>query len=133
MSEWTKVVTQPLGLVGFCLFLVFGYLAKVKRHDERHWLTPVAVALAAVSLIGGLTLAYLQTPNPQAPVIQTTNPPAPSPQQTNKVQQTSSGPGSPNVQGVQGDVTVTVDQSNGKTTTTTTKKAAEKKPPQASH
>jgi hypothetical protein len=31
------------------------------------------------------------------------------------VQQISTGEGSPNVQGVQGDVTITVDQSKGKT------------------
>jgi hypothetical protein len=37
-------------------------------------------------------------------------------QQTNSnVQQTSTGEGSPNVQGVQGDVAITVDQSSGKT------------------
>ena len=130
MSEWAKVVTQPLGLVGFGLFLVFGYLAKVKRQDERRWLSPVAIAFAAVALIGGLALAYLQTPKPPTPAVQTSTPPPPSRQQTNKVQQSSSGNGSPNVQGVQGDVTITVDQSNGKTNTKG-KKPAEK-PKQAS-
>src|SRR6516165_10376701 len=34
-------------------------------------------------------------------------------QPTNKVQQSTSGPGSPAVQGVQGDVTITVDQRSG--------------------
>jgi hypothetical protein len=42
-------------------------------------------------------------------------------QPTNKVQQSTSGPGSPAVQGVQGDVTITVDQSSGE--------AKPKKPP----
>jgi TIR domain/IPT/TIG domain len=46
-----------------------------------------------------------------------------------QVQQTSSGAGSPNVQGVQGDVTITVDQSTGKTRTEK-KKPAENKPKQ---
>jgi hypothetical protein len=50
-------------------------------------------------------------------------------QQDSKVQQTSTGAGSPNVQGVQGDVTITVDQSTDKTKTETTK-PAEKKPKQ---
>jgi len=42
-------------------------------------------------------------------------------------QQTSTGEGSPNVQGVQGDVTITVDQSNGKTAV---QKPSDKKPKQ---
>ena len=132
MGEWVKVVTQPLGLVGFGLFLVFGYLAKVKSQDERRWLSPVAIAFAAIALVGGLALAYVQIPKPPPPAVLTGPPPAPAPQQSNQgVKQSSSGNGSPNIQGVQGDVTITVDQ-NGKTTTTTTKKAAEKKSNQAS-
>jgi len=128
MSEWTKVVTHPLGLAGFVLFLVFGYLAKTKRRDERRWLSPVAFAIAAVALIGGLVLAYVEVPKPVPPSVQTSKPAAPTQQQTNQqVQQTSTGEGSPNVQGVQGDVTITVDQSTGKTKTET-KKPAEKKP-----
>src|SRR5260221_10110187 len=104
MSEWIRVVTQPLGLVGFGLFLVFGYLAKVKQKDERRWLSPIAVAFAAIALIGGLALAYVQTPKPSVSTIQTGTSQAPSQQQTNQVQQSSGGGGSPNVQGVQGDV-----------------------------
>jgi len=51
----------------------------------------------------------------------------PPQQQTNSnVQQTSTGAGSPNVQGVQGDVTITVDQSTGKSTTA--QKPAAQKP-----
>ena len=48
-------------------------------------------------------------------------------QPMNKVQQSTSGPGSPAVQGVQGDVTITVDQSSGDAKP---KKAADKKPEQ---
>jgi hypothetical protein len=48
-------------------------------------------------------------------------------QPTNKVQQSTSGAGSPAVQGVQGDVTITVDQSSGEAKP---KKPAEKKPEQ---
>jgi hypothetical protein len=74
MSEWTKVVTSPLGLAGFALFLVFGYLAKVKRSDERRWLAPVAVFVAVAALVGGLVLAYVQVPKPVPPSAQTSNP-----------------------------------------------------------
>jgi hypothetical protein len=131
MSEWAKVVTQPMGLAGFALFLVFSCLAKVKKQDELRWLSPVAIVLAAVALIGGLALAYVQTPKPPASAVQPSNTPPPSRQQNNKVQQSSSGNGSPNVQGVQGDVTITMDQSNGKTDTKG-KKPAEK-PKETSH
>lgn len=126
MNEWTKVVTQPLGLAGFGLFLVFAYVARTKRYDKRSWLSPVAFAMAGLALIGGLALAFVQTPKPAAPSLQTNKPSAPTQQQTNQVQQTSTGAGSPNVQGVQGDVTITVDQSTGKTTTETKKAAAKK-------
>jgi hypothetical protein len=127
MGAWTKVVTEPLGLAGFALFLVFGYLAKLKKNDERRWLSPVALAIAAVALIGGLALAYVQTPKPSPTSTQTSKPAAPVQQQTNQqVQQTSTGEGSPNVQGVQGNVTITVDQSTGKTKTETKKPAEQK-------
>ena len=111
MNEWVKVVTDPLGLAGFALFLVFGYLAKVKRSDERRWLTRVASCAAIAALVGGLAIGYVRIPKANSPPAQ--NKPAQS--QINQVQQTSSGPGSPNVQGVQGDVTITVDQSSGQT------------------
>jgi hypothetical protein len=131
MIPLTKVVTHPLGLAGFVLFLVFGYLARSKRRDEHRWLAPVALTLAAAALIGGLFLAYVQVPKPLPPSVQVNKPPAPVQQQTNKqVKQTSSGQGSPNVQGVQGDVTITVDQSTGKTTTQKT--SPEKEPQQKS-
>lgn len=123
MSEWTKVVTNPWGLAGFALFVVFKYLAKAKSSDERSWIAPVAVSLAATALIGGLAIAYVQVRKAAQQF-------APARQQSNQqVPQTSSGEGSPNVQGVQGDVTITVDQSSGKTET---KKPPEKKPKQSS-
>lgn len=113
MIGWTKVVTDPLGLAGFALFLVFGYLAKVKRADERRWLAPLAVLAAIGALIGGLAMSYVRVPKPAVPSAQTGK--APAQQQRNKAQQSSSGPGSPNVQGIQGDVTITVDQTTGQT------------------
>ena len=113
MITWTRVVTHPLGLAGFALFLVFGYLAKVKSKDERRWLSPAAVCAAVLALGGSLILAYIQTAKLAASPRQLTQ--APAQQQTNQVQQTTSGPGSPAVQGVQGDVTITVDQSTGGT------------------
>lgn len=130
MTEWTKVVTQPLGLAGFALFLAFGYLAKATKDDARRWLSPAAVGLALIALVGGLLIAYRQVPQPAFQPTPTVHATQPSKQQTNSnVIQQSTGPGSPNVQGVQGDVTITVDQSTGKTET---KKTLENKPKPAS-
>lgn len=132
MSEWTKVVIQPLGLAGFALFLVFTYLGRATRDSERRWLSPASFCLALVALVGGLVIAYRQVPKPEPQPAQTTQAPPVVKQQTNSnVTQQSTGPGSPNVQGAQGDVTITVDQSTGKTKTET-KKPADAKPSQES-
>ena len=129
MSEWTKVVTDPLGLVAFALFLVFGLLAKIKQRKERRWLSAAAGVMAVAALASGLVLAYLRiqkessTDSPQAH-----QPPATSMQQTNQqVQQTTTGPCRPAVQGVQGEVSITIDQSCGNTES---QKAGAKKPEQ---
>ncbi len=94
MQEWTKVVTEPLGLAGFALFLVFGVLARIKRDDERRWLGPLAMAMAVVALTGGLALAYLKTPPQTAPQA-IAGPAAKSvpTTQTNLVDQKSTGSG----------------------------------------
>jgi hypothetical protein len=95
------------------LFLVFGALSRIKKDKERRWLGPLAMVMAVLALTGGLTLAYLKRSPQSGP--QTNSAPAaqPAPKtQTNMVGQTTSGAGSPAVQGVQGDVTITVDQSS---------------------
>ena len=109
IHDWAKVVTEPLGLAGFALFLVFGVLSRLKAKDERRWLGPLAAAMAVIALAGGLLLAYLKAGTTLQPA-STIQPPQ---TQTNTVQQTTTGKGSPIVQGVQGDVTVNVDQSEG--------------------
>jgi hypothetical protein len=115
MGTWAKVVSEPLGLAGFALFLMFAYLGKVKSGDNRTWISPVAFVLAAATLLGGFSLAYLQMKRTVAPAAAVQNAPATAVPQTNNAQQSSTGAGSPNVQGVKGDVTITVDQSTGKT------------------
>lgn len=59
-DAWMKVITEPLGIVGFSLFLVFLLLSK-KIARERNWLMPAFVVLAIISLVGGLSIAYKQT------------------------------------------------------------------------
>jgi hypothetical protein len=133
MSEWVKVVTNPLGLAGFALFLVFAFLAKVKGKNSPRWPALVAVTMAVVALVGGLALAYRQGSSPSPAQTQPGPPPAPAKQQTNqKIEQTTSGPGSPAVQGVQGDVNITVDQSSssGKPQNPAPAKAPKNKPNQ---
>lgn len=122
MVEWTRVITNPLGLAGFALFLVFGFLAKVKRTDERRWLSPAAFCIAALALIGGLVIAYAQAPRPQPvhPVVTSAPPP-----NCNDVDQKSSGAGSPNVNCANGNVTITIDQSTGEAKPETLKKKAD--------
>ncbi len=111
MSEWVKVVTHPLGLAGFALFLAFGSLARAKRTRERRWLATTAMTMAFIALVGGFFLAYNGISKDSSPVGSTQR----SQQQTNQVKQSTTGAESPAVQGVQGDVTITVDQSSGKT------------------
>jgi hypothetical protein len=123
MSEWTKVVTEPLGLAGFALFLVFGLVAKRKSKDERRWITPLAAFMAVCALLGGIFLSYKKSGQPAAmPPGQTATMPVTKQQTNTKVIQETTGQGSPAVQGVQGDVTITIDQSSG---------TAKKKPPDA--
>jgi hypothetical protein len=118
MQDWTKVVTDPLGLVGFTLFLLFGAVARLKRDEKRSWVVPVTLGMAVLALASGLTLAFLKQSQSSAREKATLPPPAasaqPSPQQMNQqIDQKTTGPGSPAVQGVQGNVTINVDQSGG--------------------
>lgn len=126
MSDWTKVVTNPLGLAGFALFLVFGFLAKLKQRDVRRWLAPVAIVMAVIALVAGLSLAYVQVRRlPPVSPVRTQSTPAPCQQQNIQFDQKTPGAGSPAVNCVQGPVTITVDQSSGETEK---KKAQENKP-----
>lgn len=118
MHDWAKVVTDPLGLVGFTLFLLFGALSRLKRRNERSWMVPAALGMAFVALAGGLTLAFLRNAQPAvkavAPGLNAPAAPSAAPAQVNQqVEQKTTGAGSPAVQGVQGNVTITVDQSDG--------------------
>jgi hypothetical protein len=114
-SEWAKAVVHPLGLAGFALFVILTFFSKLKKTEKRPWQTPALFAAAIAALLGGLYLAHrcIQS-NALA-----------SQQKVNRVQQISTGQGSPNVQDAQGDVNITVDQSTGKTEAA---KPDEKKP-----
>jgi hypothetical protein len=108
LTEWTKILTHPLGLVGFVLFLVFGLIAKIKSRDEKRWLFGALLGMSGVALLGGLCLAYVELNHQAATAAQ----PVPSSTPVQVVQK-SSGAASPNVQDVKGNVAITVDQSAG--------------------
>jgi hypothetical protein len=54
--DWTKVITDPMGVIGFVLSLVFGVLGV--RKGMPSWWPAAAMILAAVSIAGGLFLAF---------------------------------------------------------------------------
>jgi hypothetical protein len=104
MIPWEKVLTDPLGIVGYVLFLIFSLCAQVERKDERRWVPRVAIGFAAIALVAGLFLAYFRI----AKSVSTSNTgdTATQQQQTGNVAQTATGIGAMNIQGTQGNVTV---------------------------
>jgi hypothetical protein len=89
------------------------------RQARISWRRKALVFVAIAVLVAGLALAYVRKSKRSHPSAQSNVSPITTQQDTNQaqqqknqVQQTSSGQGSPNVQGVHGDVTITVDQSN---------------------
>jgi hypothetical protein len=65
--DWTELVTQPLGLAGFALAIVFAIASRLmvrKSPNKVQWMVPAAYALAALSAVGGLVLAHQHTSTP---------------------------------------------------------------------
>lgn len=54
--DWTKVITEPMGLAGFALSLVFGVLSV--RKGMPPWWPTAAMILAAVSIASGVFLTF---------------------------------------------------------------------------
>jgi hypothetical protein len=141
VDKWIAVVTDPLGLVGFVLFLIFSLLATKRRSSHTTGLTAGFIILAAIALFGSLGLAYLrhrhlsdQLPparsaaplsDPQPPSVpKAVVPVAPSAardrvdpsQPPTPVQQETHGSHSPAVGAVKGNVTITIQGSPPPTT-----------------
>lgn len=111
MQSWIKVVMEPLGLAGFALFLVFGFLARTGLVKGQRWLAVSAVSMAIVALIGGLGLSWVKSRPTAAPTQNTTSTlAAPTPPAI----QTTHGAQSPAVQNVQGSVIINMDQEGRK-------------------
>ena len=60
MDKWIDVVTNPLGIAGFALFLVFTFVSRSRRPFERN----VFIGFAAMALLAGLGLAYRNASEP---------------------------------------------------------------------
>lgn len=56
MNQWVRVVSLPLGLVAFSLYLVFGLLRG--KGKKPKWLLPIFIALISVAIVGGLIAEY---------------------------------------------------------------------------
>lgn len=110
MNEWAKVVSHPLGLAGFALFLVFLIVGMATGSKERRVLTGIFLVAAFLCLGGGLVFYYIQSGPPAGSPRVPQSPESPSHQENGPVQQRTNGPASPAIQGVQGDVTVNVQQ-----------------------
>jgi hypothetical protein len=112
VNEWAKAVVHPLGLAGFALFLLFLLLSKTRKPDDQRLLSRVFLIAALASLVGGLGLSYLQVGRaPAAPT--PTQVSGPHPQENRDIQQNTTGPGSPAIQGVQGNVNVNNSDNSG--------------------
>lgn len=100
-EKWIDVVTDPLGLAGFALFLVFLVLSM--RGDKV--LRLVFATLAMASVVGGLALTFLR----QEPA------PAAGGEAPKSMEQTTHGAGSPAVAGTKGDVSIKIDMGGQET------------------
>ena len=121
MEPWIEIVTHPLGLVGFSLFIVFSLLARMGPTGRWPWLAPAAVTMAFIALLGGLGLAFRQShrtavqekPDKAATEKSVANGTGQTqgqapPGQPTTIQQQTSGSQSPAVSNVQGDVNITI-------------------------
>ena len=87
-----------------------------KKRENRVLLSRVFAGAAVICLVGGLGLAYVKDAKITRGQQRTNNQPGLSEtQQLNDVNQTTTGNGSPAIQGVQGNVTVRTDQTPAKT------------------
>jgi prepilin signal peptidase PulO-like enzyme (type II secretory pathway) len=99
IDAWTQVITNPLGLAGFALFLVFSLLAKFGLKNKPGWMVVVAFMMALIALVGGLALAWKQH---SAVDVNTES----ISKQTTHSKQITHGAKSPAIQNVEGDVII---------------------------
>jgi len=99
-----KIVTDPLALAGYALFLVFGIVTLVikGKNKQNQWIVPAGFILAVICAMGGLAIGWHRD------VTKTVNTslPAPLPQPVMKIDKIEQKVDSGNATaGVQGSVT----------------------------
>ena len=99
MASWQSAVVHPLGLAGYALACVFGLLAKFGPTAQYPWLTPVAVAMAFVALLGGLLIGLQRKPQPKAKPVKPSD-------DGSGCTQTTEGDQSPAIANVKGPVSI---------------------------
>lgn len=105
-TKWIDVVTDPLGIAGFALFLVFALLALIKIKSENRLLLTIFIVMAFTALIGGLGLSFLKIHKQHSPA--NTPHPVTETQPTNQTIQNTRGVGNPAISDIEGDVTINV-------------------------
>lgn len=119
MNEWIKVLTHPLGLAGFALFVLLIFITRRQTSTQPLWVRASFIVMAFIALLGGLWLAYINTtlPTAEKTSVQQKSLSEPNDQTEasqkkaageNLVDQKTTGVGSPAVANTRGDVTITV-------------------------
>lgn len=113
--RWIEVVTHPLGLAAFALALVFGVIGLKLQERKRPWFLPLSIFLAAITIIAGLYIDYIQIKPIPLSKIQTTQQQISSANKSTStesdskkiiVNQHTTGSASPAIQGVHGNVNI---------------------------
>ena len=108
MESVTSLITHPLSLAVYIVFLAFAFAAK--RRSRRFFY--LAAILSLTALVGGLFLSWREINNNQRRATSTTGASKTDltplveqkPDSKSSTSQTSKGNQSPNVSGVQGDM-----------------------------
>lgn len=102
-QDWLSIASEPSELVCWGISALFSLTAgAMKRQKSKPWAVRTMIGVAGLSIVAGIGLLLWKVEK---------SPRLPTQQVNGVIQQQTSGPGSPNVQGVQGDVTIEVDQS----------------------
>lgn len=120
MGEWANVITHPLGLAGFTLFAFLIFLTSRSSLTQPVWVRASFTVMAFVALLGGLWLAHINTTSPptaeqksvqQKPLSEPKTPTQTSQQKSSdekRIDQKTTGAGSPAVANTEGNVTITI-------------------------
>jgi len=106
VDKWITILTDPVGLTGFALFLVFTLLSKRKSKlkAKQKWVTPVFIVVAIAALAGGIWFSYVQYQKGKEPSPSQVT----SGSEKKQIHQHTEGPQSPAVADTNGNVTINI-------------------------